>query len=752
MSFNKIVLAGGLAMAAIGVAVACGPNFPWQLLDDRDNTVSDRIELNFAYEAARLVSPPADTRRAIEPDRNDRQGPDESVTAEQAEIPAGAWRGLIAGSPDEQLSQKLAAARAAGDGDSVHAAGKGLPLAVLDYIAGAVEFRAGRLDTAMIYFEAIDRLPPDQGRIRAVAAAFMRGRIHQQQGDLAAARADFRAVRRAAEAGSPDPMGLAVASLGEEARLALVEADLLNVTWPVPAATADNAAVGRLVADAVHLYAEQAACGSKMALLSLGEVARTLMDRPEALRLSVVDPLVRRLMVAYVTSLDRGDVWDDKAAHEAATSRVIAAVLSQPAAPPGADLDRLAALAYQGGRYEMAERLVASTDRPLGLWVRAKLALRRGDRAAAVRDWTAAFTGSEQGHSATLDGAAKTRLRGELAVMRLSQGEYRDSLQLLFPVAGTYWGDVIYIAERVLTADELKTFVDGLPTDRVIAQPHEDNLWSASFSPVAHLRELLARRLVRDGRLDEALAYFPQALPNGASQQPDGDRATVQDAQAYRSALEASRPGRPFDWPWQKVSRAEALFTVATMTRQQGMGLMGTEGPPDETVMGGAFAGGIGQESPQGYAKSPSALIGPDEVQRFAASAPKPDVRYHYRGIAADRASAVADLLPQRSQAYAAALCWAARYAIDSGDQPKADAIYRRYVSTGAYQSWAREFGQTCPAPDFEGARTFWLRRITDWGTHVASSIRRHSVLVIAAAALLAAAAWGARRVMTRKS
>ena len=47
--------------------------------------------------------------------------------------------------------------------------------------------------------------------------------------------------------------------------------------------------------------------------------------------------------------------------------------------------------------------------------------------------------------------------------MRLSEGEYRDSLQLLFPVAETYWGDVIYIAERVLTVDELKAFVDGLP-------------------------------------------------------------------------------------------------------------------------------------------------------------------------------------------------------------------------------------------------------------------------------------------------
>ena len=165
------------------------------------------------------------------------------------------------------------------------------------------------------------------------------------------------------------------------------------------------------------------------------------------------------------------------------------------------------------------------------------------------------------------------------------------------------------------------------------------------------------------------------------------------------------RPGWPFDWPWQTVARAEALFKVATLTRQQGMGLMGTEGPPDETVLFGSFPEGVGQSRPEGLSQSPRALLGPDEASRFAASAPKPDTRFHYRGIAADRAAAAADLLPQRSQAYAATLCWAARYAIDNSDQAKADTIYRRYVANGAYQAWARNFGRICPPPDFEGAR-----------------------------------------------
>ena len=333
-------------------------------------------------------------------------------------------------------------------------------------------------------------------------------------------------------------------------------------------------------------------------------------------------------------------------------------------------------------------------------------------------------------------------------------------------MANVYWGDVIYIAERVLTVDELKAFVDGLPPPRPVtptAIDPQDVLWPArlydvayipspdivpadrlvltrrspDFVPAERLRLVLARRLVRDGRVAEAVAYFPTPAPKTTADQGDGGKvpedgarprplpyASAEEARNYLAAIEATRPGRPAASRWRKlakrVTRAEALFKVATLTRRRGMELMGTEGPPDEAVMGGAFASGVGQSSPEGL---DSELLGPDEARRFAASAPKPDIRFHYRVVAADRASAAADLLPQRSQAYAATLCWAARYAIHSGDQDKADAIYRRYVANGAYQAWARDFGQICPAPDFEGARTFWRRPTASWATQIARSV-----------------------------
>ena len=749
MSFNRIIVASLLAAVGVGTAIACGPDFPWQLLGNRDRTVSDRVELNFAFEAGRLVKVPADGPRAVEPDKPEEMA---APAVERQEAESGAWSNLMAPATLDEVLAKLDRARRADDAATARAASVGLPAAVRDYLAGAAEYGAQRFDEALGYFQAIERLPPEERRIRSVAAAYMIGRTNQQLGDFAAARAAFQETRRLAEAGTPDPMGLAVASLGEQARIDIFEAGLVEAPWPDPDDKPDDAAITRLIANAVRLYAEQAARGSKMALLSLGEVARRLAADPRMLGLGVSDPLVRRLLVAYVTSQERGYYYDgpdegNDAANRPAIVRVMAAVLSEPAPAPGPDLDRLAAFAYQAGRYDQAERLVANASQPLGLWVRAKLALRRGDRAAAVRDWTAAFAANQQGGERTLDEESDLRLRGELAVMRLSQGEYGPSLQLLFPVATTYWGDLIYVAERVLTVDELKAFVDGLPPPPPPAANDDNAARSGWVEPVPSLRALLARRLVRLGRVIEAIPYFPPALPGEKTQERDGNTANQDDARDYLAAVEATR-APSFEWPWQKVSRAEALFQLATLSRQQGLGLMGTEGPPDEQVLAGMYAYGFGQASPNGWRKAPSALLGPDEASRFAASAPRPDNRYHYRGVAADRAAEAADLLPQRSQAYAATLCWAAAYAIQKGDQAKADGIYRRYIANGAYQAWAKDFGQTCPDPDFDGARGFWWRQVETWFAKKAGSLWRHIGLVLGAAigiALLGALVWRRR-------
>ena len=55
MSYDRATIGALAALASIGAAFACGPFFPWQLLDNRDKTLSEPVELGFDFEASRLV-------------------------------------------------------------------------------------------------------------------------------------------------------------------------------------------------------------------------------------------------------------------------------------------------------------------------------------------------------------------------------------------------------------------------------------------------------------------------------------------------------------------------------------------------------------------------------------------------------------------------------------------------------------------------------------------------------------------------
>jgi hypothetical protein len=89
MSFSKIMAAALVATVGVGTAIACGPNFPWQLLDNRDRTVADRVELNFAFEVTRLAKVSDGSLRAVEPDKP--EGVDASaVERQEAESVPGA--------------------------------------------------------------------------------------------------------------------------------------------------------------------------------------------------------------------------------------------------------------------------------------------------------------------------------------------------------------------------------------------------------------------------------------------------------------------------------------------------------------------------------------------------------------------------------------------------------------------------------------------------------------------------------------
>src|SRR6187399_124902 len=56
MSLRRIAIAGLIGICSIGAALACGPFFPWQLLDDRKATLTESLDLGFASEVKRLMT------------------------------------------------------------------------------------------------------------------------------------------------------------------------------------------------------------------------------------------------------------------------------------------------------------------------------------------------------------------------------------------------------------------------------------------------------------------------------------------------------------------------------------------------------------------------------------------------------------------------------------------------------------------------------------------------------------------------
>ena len=415
-----------------------------------------------------------------------------------------------------------------------------------------------------------------------------------------------------------------------------------------------------------------------------------------------------------------------------------------------ANADRVAALAYRIGRYDLAQSLASRLDTALAWWVRAKLALRQGDSVQAAQAYARAAAAFPRADG-SLDADSAGRMRAEQGVLTLSRGQYVEALDQLLRAGGPldatrpaeeegwpmtpYWNDAAYVAERVLTLDELKQYVDAqAPATPAPARPKVFDLkdgddyygWARQHPvPTAdRLRLLLARRMVREGMIDQAVPYFPaEADPRFARMRYDAagvakleNDASRSQAAAYAAALREAGNG------WGRTGRAQAWHQAGLMARRHGMEIMGYEEDPDYAVYDGSYTYGAGrnyflwtQEHGDAIPATPAqraeaALPGPyvtqQERERYAASEARPYACFHYRQIAASHMMKAADELPARSQAYAAVLCQGTRFVINDAPDVAAK-MYRRYVETGAVVPFSGSFGQECAEPDFKGAARF---------------------------------------------
>lgn len=756
-------------LLSLGLAWACGMQY-WLILSNRDQTLMDAPD----YYVHDLVEDLEDDGLIHAP----------SLAPIYTD---GQWQ--YDGLSQVDYKQTLVM-RDADSGDEAYALGDGLPEDVRLYTAGAVDFHQAQFDKARQRFEAVLALPPERARLRSAWAAYMLGIMYSavdapelvkdeeempdkvQKELLKQKSLDYFKLTRqlVAQEGVSDTENLALDSLGQEARVYI-----WPCRWIEGVITPDNTCAQTLSADdfkqALHLYLTQLAAqkeksavdfngdinasdrvnnyddndGLQEAYDSLQYVADFVLLNEDLLAALLQDEVSRRFLLSYIF-YQQNRLWMVHDYTQNYGGHYLNALDHVLAQNPNIDLGRegamLAVLTYRHGRYEQAQRFAQQAKGPVAAWVRAKLALQRGDETAAAKEYAQVIEAFKQNTTYTsgIPAADQSWLYAESSILALSRGDYLEAMLLMFgennpqkfetktvnneaknPADAFYtreWLkveskgskysynlDIAYIAERLLTLDELKQFVDhNFP--KVIAPIEEDcpdGLCWDDYQAL-ELRWLLARRLVREGRYEEAAPYFPKTNDRRVylyyeNDYKDVDLAAL--AKTYGDELKASK-----DFWQTDISRAEHLFNAARIARYNGLEIMGYALDPDYAILGGNSSGLF--ESPL---ESKDKWIREGERQRYKETAPKVDERFHYRYVAIDLAEQAADKVPARSQAFAAMLCQAAFWD-KNGYKDFRERLYLRYIKEGAVVPWAFVQDQ-CPAPDFDKARRdIWKFRL----------------------------------------
>ena len=526
----------------------------------------------------------------------------------------------------------------------------GLPPEFESYLRGLLAYHADRTNEACALWRALLSLPVEQRRHRSTWAAFMLGKAMLDT-DRPAACAWFRQTRQLRADGFADALGLAPASLGWEA---LAELRLGNYER------------------AVDLYLQQEAAGDGSALLSLHTTARiALRANPTVLRRIAQHPDTRRVLTAYLVSRDQPSPE---------SARRWLASLETAGAQDLENADHLAWLAYQAGDYLLARRWLACArkDSPMRQWIGAKLLLRAGkldEASAKLAAMVSQFPKNEEWRDVYKHGdvgeewndqegrrASLPQINGERAALHMTRGCYAEALDLL--LQNGYGCDAAYVAERVLSLDELKAYVDqNWPLSaRKAAGLIVWNGKRDKSDPGGAIRWLLGRRLARLNRLAEASVYFP-----------DDIRVSFD---TYATAL---RMGR--DRAQRPATRATALAAAARLVRFQGMELLGTACEPDWQIVEGEYdlLNYMPITSNRTFLASEQPFVTKDEQRRNQLPEAEPNRRFHYRYTACDLAWEAAELMPDESAATASFLCEAGRW-IKSSDVAIANRFYQALV------------------------------------------------------------------------
>jgi hypothetical protein len=521
------------------------------------------------------------------------------------------------------------------------------------YFSGAIAYHEGDFSLASDHWNELLKLPLEERTFRSTWASFMLGKLAMDSEPTTAIER-FKSTRALVANGFVDSLGLASSSLGWEARVYLDQGDFKR---------------------ALELYLDQHLSGDPSAAASIRMVIQTLFKKTNpSLDSIAINARTRQIVGSYFASPHFSAESENSRKLLERWNKVLEAnQVSDPALA-----EAMVVSLYRLGHYEAARRWTdrASRESLMSRWILAKLELRAGHTEQAKEIYSSLVRqlplAEEQdrspgfyvdrGEYGLFRSPAQNQIQGENGLIQLSQQDYVQALHSLMNSGS--WLDAAYVAERVLTINELKQYVDQNwpPNESMELPPHESYSHELPMESLrSKIRSLLGRRLLRIHRWQESISYLPQPYQN-----------------------QARRVGTSIDFGHQTNNtnneRARALWTAAFILRYDGLELLATEAEPDWRIYSANF-----QRLPLPKARAdtqrwPEMTPTQNERHRVDKTSLTIPKRFHYRYVAADLAWEAAELMPNATPETARILCQAGSW-LKIIDPEAADRFYKALVS-----------------------------------------------------------------------
>lgn len=500
-----------------------------------------------------------------------------------------------------------------------------LPAEFAMYAEGARLFHGRNYVGATAAWDALLALAPEERCHRSVWAAYMLGKTWLKRDGEVAPRYFEQAIALAGE-GYEDSLGLAGAS-----SYALCRIDEVSGNYA--------AAIHRYL-DFIKRCEPFERIGGCRALERIAfEIFRN--DAFDFNKLNDAESL--NVLALWANS---GDPWESRRWLEALKT------MTPTRAIHGAE--RIACTAYYAGDIPTAEAWLEFADKtePHGQWLRAKLLARKGkmrESEAILASLTEVFPTNYAWDEYSEDGSAvapNRLVQGELGTCRLNMGAYTGALEAF--LRGGYDEDAAYVADRILTSNELKKFVEKTSDEPWMQVLSDTHYGRKDLSRAQTVEYILGRKLARQGNIKEAESYFPDVYPDTRRRRHYRDTTSDPKLKTLIRGLN-DRMRASNDRSRSLEERGEALFAAAMLTRKWGMEIYGTAHGPDMSIYNGRYYFPVEPRASSIWATA-------DEKRRVSASAPVPNRRFHYRWRAIDLFWKAAEFLPDNDDRTARAL------------------------------------------------------------------------------------------------